>query len=64
MDILVTVGVILLLIALAAGMIHLVNERHEQSIATHHYESFHAGDPPGGGKAGTEPDEGDQRRDG
>ncbi|GGO56542.1 hypothetical protein GCM10012287_50370 [Streptomyces daqingensis] len=48
MDILVTVGVIVLLIALTALMIHLLNVRHQQSIVTHRYDTFHPGNPPEG----------------
>jgi hypothetical protein len=44
MDILVTVGVILLLIALAALMIHLINAHHEQGIAALDYEQSRPGD--------------------
>jgi hypothetical protein len=46
LDILVTVGVILVLIALAALLLHLINTHHEQRIAATHYERFHPGDPP------------------
>ncbi|WP_314175786.1 hypothetical protein [Streptomyces winkii] len=46
LDILVTVGVILVLIALAALLLHLINTHHEQRIAAAHYERFHPGDPP------------------
>lgn len=56
MDILVTVGVILLLIVLTALMIHLLDARHQQSIATHRYDTFHPGNPPGGGAAGQHDD--------
>ncbi|OEU86494.1 hypothetical protein DB35_22405 [Streptomyces abyssalis] len=48
LDILVTVGVILVLIALAALLLHLINTHHEQRIATTHYERFHPGNPPEG----------------
>ena len=51
LDILVTVGVILVLIALAALLLHLINAHHRQDIATAHYESFHPGDPPPGTSA-------------
>lgn len=54
LDILVTVGVILVLIALAALLLHLINTHHEQRIAAAHYEDFHAGDPPRSGKDGEE----------
>ena len=57
MDILVTVGVILLLIALAALMIHLINTHHEQRIAALDYERFHPGDPPDPEKNRTRRDE-------
>ncbi|MFC4495823.1 hypothetical protein ACFPA8_16980 [Streptomyces ovatisporus] len=57
MDILVTVGIILLLIALTALMIHLLNVRHEQSIVTHRYDTFHPGNPPeSAGADGAGPD--------
>jgi hypothetical protein len=46
LDILVTVGVILVLIALAALLLHLINTHHRQDVATADYERFHAGDPP------------------
>ena len=65
MDILVTVGVIVVLIALTALLIHLLNVHHGQRIAETHYDRFHAGDPPdtgGGGTQGEAPR--DQRRDG
>jgi hypothetical protein len=46
LDILVTTGVILVLIALAALLLHLINTHHQQGIAAAHYERFHPGDPP------------------
>lgn len=46
LDILVTVGVILVLIALAALLLHLINTHHEQHIAAADYERFHPGQPP------------------
>ncbi|NLU75923.1 hypothetical protein HCC61_25270 [Streptomyces sp. HNM0575] len=46
LDILVTVGVILVLIALAALLLHLIGAHHRQDVATAHYESFHPGNPP------------------
>jgi hypothetical protein len=56
LDILVTVGVILVLIALAALLLHLINTHHRQDVATADYERFHPGDPPesrgGGDSAG------------
>ena len=45
LDILVTVGVILILIALAALLLHLVDEHQRQRVATADYERFHPGDP-------------------
>ncbi|MCH6161271.1 hypothetical protein [Streptomyces marispadix] len=46
LDILVTVGVILVLIALAALLLHLINTHQRQDVATADYERFHPGDPP------------------
>lgn len=46
LDVLVTVGVILVLIALAALLLHLINTHHEQDVATAEYERFHPGNPP------------------
>ncbi|SCK38063.1 hypothetical protein [Streptomyces sp. WMMB 322] len=46
LDILVTVGVILVLIALAALLLHLINTHRDRSIATARYEDFHPGNPP------------------
>lgn len=48
LDILVTVGVILVLIALVALMLHLTNAHQEQRVATARYERFHPGDPRSG----------------
>lgn len=58
LDILVTVGVILVLIALAALLLHLIGAHHRQDVAGAHYERFHPGNPPNvrgrGGGAGAE----------
>jgi len=45
MEILITVGISALLILLVSLMIHMLNTRHAQEAATHHYESFHPGAP-------------------
>ncbi|MGH3309935.1 MAG: hypothetical protein ACRDP3_05030 [Streptomyces sp.] len=45
MDILVTVGVILAMIAVGALVIHVINVHHAHDIAEHEYEAFHPGDP-------------------
>lgn len=71
MEILVTVGVILVLIALAALMIHLINVHRDQRVAAFHYERFHPGDPPdtewgGGGEQtdqGPSPPRGQRREE-
>jgi hypothetical protein len=45
-DILVTVGVILVLIALTAMLLRLIDRHHARDVATAHYEPFHPGKPP------------------
>lgn len=45
-DILVTVGVILVLIGLTAMLLRLIDRHHARDVATAHYESFHPGKPP------------------
>lgn len=48
MDIIVTVGIILILIAVSSLVIHLINAHHAQDVAEHDYDAFHPGDPRSG----------------
>jgi hypothetical protein len=60
MEILVTIGVILALIALAALMIHLINVHRDQRVAAFHYDRFQPGDPPDTGRAGGSAEQAEQ----
>lgn len=59
LDIVVTVGGILVLIALVALMLHLINTRQQQGITAADYEEFHPGNPPEtpGGRAESSEDD-------